>query len=990
MHPEDIPAPKTEQAMFEAIGEYVERLVNVIRPRQLLYMAIDGVAPRAKMNQQRSRRFKTAREMAEHAKIKHRVEEEVRQRGGSVPSSSSSGFDSNVITPGTEFMDRLAQYLSDFVMQKQNTSPSWRSMQVVLSVADAPGEGEHKIMEYIRRARQAPGYNPNIRHVLHGLDADLIMLGLATHEAHFTILREEVLTPREMKLRQRRGEAAEEVYYSGDTKIPLKPLYMLHIATLREYLHAEFSAMQDRMPFAFDLERVIDDFIFLCFFVGNDFLPHLPSLSIREGAVDLLINLYKQVLPSLGGYLTKDGEIDLARADVLLSRLGVLEDTIFRKRRDNDARSERFFAQRKAQDEAREAAAQRARSNPPGGAAVSGSGGGGRPAAAPVPAANADAASKLKLKKLGGKKKRRRKSEGDEGGEGGDAQGAAKAPRSSEGGDSVPKATAEGSADKGEEDGPSIATESGDSGVPDTKPGVDAEGGGDDDGSPQPEQLTEEEWKELVQKEIKIASIDESVQDHVRLGDAGWKERYYCSKLGRERGLSAEAREALVKEYIIGLQWVFAYYFRGVPSWDWYFPEHYAPFSSDLVRIDRFKANFVLGEPFKPIWQLMAVLPPQSAHALPEACRKLMTDPNSPLAEFYPLDFKEDPNGKKMTWQWIALLPFIDVKRLVDAIKAVEHTFTDDEKRRNTMGNEVAFLAATSPLGQIAHAVLPAEQGGSAKPLVRFSASEYSADGKGLSGAVMLRKGEQGTTPIGAVLLLFKQFTPATVGSNQILRLTFLNPPHNKHVCQLLPGASPPPPCLDVLDRNIRIPRLQRGMNIAELAFGGMPSMGNMNQRPARGLLGHAPGGGRGAPRGSMAAMGAMLQAGHSAAHHRYTAHLGYADERQQRPLNLPMGMPAPPRPGQQHPPRGYGHQPRGAYNQPPRGGYNQPPRGGYGQPPGGYGHGHGQQGGNPGPAQGGYQRRFGAGPPHSGGGGSMPRGPSVHMNFNSGYQRRR
>ena len=52
-----------------------------------------------------------------------------------------------------------------------------------------------------------------------------------------------------------------------------------------------------------------------------------------------------------------------------------------------------------------------------------------------------------------------------------------------------------------------------------------------------------------------------------------------------------------------------------------------------------------LGEPFSPLMQLMAVLPPQSAHALPGPLRELMTTSTSPIADFYPTTFKQDLNG---------------------------------------------------------------------------------------------------------------------------------------------------------------------------------------------------------------------------------------------------------------------------------------------------------------------------------------------------------
>jgi len=154
-----------------------------MQPEKLLYMAIDGVAPRAKMNQQRSRRFRSARDAAEARSAALR-------RGEPVPEGEP--FDSNCITPGTEFMARLSEHLQFFVRRQQSHDPVWQRMTVILSGHEVPGEGEHKIMEHIRWTRVQPDSPPNQRHCLYGLDADLIMLALVSHEPHFCLLREVV------------------------------------------------------------------------------------------------------------------------------------------------------------------------------------------------------------------------------------------------------------------------------------------------------------------------------------------------------------------------------------------------------------------------------------------------------------------------------------------------------------------------------------------------------------------------------------------------------------------------------------------------------------------------------------------------------------------------------------------------------------------------------------------------------------------------------
>ena len=78
------------------------------------------------------------------------------------------------------------------------------------------------------------------------------------------------------------------------------------------------------------------------------------------------------------------------------------------------------------------------------------------------------------------------------------------------------------------------------------------------------------------------------------------------------------------------------YYYHGVPSWDWYFPYHFAPCAFTIVQFKYENTPFVLGNPFRPLDQLMAVQPPGCAYLLPEPMRELMTNPNSPIISFYP------------------------------------------------------------------------------------------------------------------------------------------------------------------------------------------------------------------------------------------------------------------------------------------------------------------------------------------------------------------
>ena len=100
-HPEDLPAPSSEEEMYLAIFKYIDRVFNIIRPRKLLYMAIDGVAPRAKMNQQRSRRYRSAKEIEDKRAEEERLRSEWAQQGRPLPPKKPPTWDHNVITRRT-------------------------------------------------------------------------------------------------------------------------------------------------------------------------------------------------------------------------------------------------------------------------------------------------------------------------------------------------------------------------------------------------------------------------------------------------------------------------------------------------------------------------------------------------------------------------------------------------------------------------------------------------------------------------------------------------------------------------------------------------------------------------------------------------------------------------------------------------------------------------------------------------------------------------
>lgn len=549
------------------------------------------------------------------------------------------------------------------------------------------------------------------------------MLGLATHEPHFRVLREDVFfqesKARTCRICGQKGHIAEACkgeakqkdgnFDEKDKAVALKPFIWLHVSVLREYLEAELYVPQQ--PFRFDLERALDDWVFMCFFVGNDFLPHLPSLDIRENGIDTLIAIWRDNIPSMGGYLTKDGHVDLERAQFILDGLAKQEDAIFRRRRQTEERKDANAKRRKLEEQNRNNdrnsgggnyAGPDGRRNSPDYSTPTHSGSGRgkptNPTVAPpdlplfVPGkgsisreekamthemvvnrgavykanlANKSAAAVLKSRLLGGDQNNGATASPDGPFIGGTANAVeqSKTPEGADKPQTPVSALGKRKAELMEDD--------------------DASTPGGDSTTDSPRRTE--------------TDPDEPPTDNVRLWEEGYADRYYEQKFGvdpKDIGF----RNKVAKAYVEGLAWVLLYYFQGCPSWTWFYPYHYAPFAADFVELDKISIKFEKGRIFKPFEQLMGVLPAASNHAIPKVFHPLMTDEDSEILDFYPLEFPIDLNGKKFAWQGVALLPFIDEKRLLNAMARKYSLLSPEEVARNELGRDVLIISDRHPL----------------------------------------------------------------------------------------------------------------------------------------------------------------------------------------------------------------------------------------------------------------------------------------------------
>ena len=261
-----------DEYILNEVCNSISNYISLIKPDENVYVAFDGVAPVAKLEQQRNRRYKSWFQSEFIKKIKN----------------SSTRWDTTRITPGTLFMKKLNKFIKDYFID----SYKFGVKQIIVSGSNEPGEGEHKIYEYIRDNSE---YHKETTTVIYGLDADLIMLTL--NHLHISkrlyLFRE---TPHFIKTIDKTLNP-NELYVIDIPKMEQEIInnFVLNVDNVSETVRSQVTETQKN--------NKIFDYIFICFMLGNDFLPHFPSINIRTSGIDILMNAYKHVFKNNNDFL---------------------------------------------------------------------------------------------------------------------------------------------------------------------------------------------------------------------------------------------------------------------------------------------------------------------------------------------------------------------------------------------------------------------------------------------------------------------------------------------------------------------------------------------------------------------------------------------------------------------------------------------------------------------------------------------------------------
>jgi 5'-3' exonuclease len=226
-----------EREIIKLIKNKINDMIERIRPKTI-YIAIDGVAPVGKILQQRQRRYR------------YLYDNKIRvNKNSNKIKIDEYPISSIELTPGTDYMERIHEELEGYIEEIEIKY----GIRSIYSSYHEEGEGEHKILTYIKNKIKREE-----KVIIYGLDADLLFLGLCMG--------------REREIYVMRESSEFDVKNREDS-----------------YNYVELSRLNNVIE---GLNVSVDDFVVLCFMIGNDFMPHIMTLDIKRGGLDKIIESY--------------------------------------------------------------------------------------------------------------------------------------------------------------------------------------------------------------------------------------------------------------------------------------------------------------------------------------------------------------------------------------------------------------------------------------------------------------------------------------------------------------------------------------------------------------------------------------------------------------------------------------------------------------------------------------------------------------------------
>lgn len=315
----DEDSKKIENEIIEKTWDYLNTCIIYAKPQNSTYACIDGVAPIAKMSQQRKRRYLSVL----HNKI----------------TNTKAIWDRNAISPGTAFMLSLESY-----MNKQLREKGTSCKLNYLSGSTKPGEGEHKIFNILS------GISKHEVAVIYGLDADLIMLSLISHHPKIYLMREPQHVEKDIH--------KNDVHKAGsasDTAFVYLDVHLLRVYLLHELVHTYYWDISNEVlndPYCNEANDIIESYVTMCSLLGNDFLPHIPSLSLKKnGHSRLLFAIKNAWVKTQNGPPVASGKINLELLKELLKDLSKDENEIIFKMNEEYLKKKPFTDASKAADD---------------------------------------------------------------------------------------------------------------------------------------------------------------------------------------------------------------------------------------------------------------------------------------------------------------------------------------------------------------------------------------------------------------------------------------------------------------------------------------------------------------------------------------------------------------------------------------------------------------------------------------------------------------